>query len=365
MSALTHLMMEASADPLHHARQHALGGGRVIGLIGAEVPVELILAADAMPVVLPGFADEATPQADRYLEPSFTPHLRSITEQWLRGRFDFMEAVIFTRGDDSAQRCYYYLCELRRCGLSRGPTPLIFDIAKIPRASSLAHTEAAVRALAQALSSDGALLREGMAARDRRRSLFIRLGERRRSPHPPFGSECERLLRLADTVPAERFDRELADWLGGEFPQHDGPRVLLAGTTPPDGRLHEAVERAGGCIIGEFDDTGLDRLGPVIGQCSDPIASLAHHYHSLGHGPRGFRDRVSSLVSRAVECAADGVVSWLIEEDEASTWHVPASLAALSAARIPVLSLARRRWDGRDGALEEVVSFTHGLRKRS
>lgn len=70
-------------------------------------------------------------------------------------------------------------------------------------------------------------------------------------------------------------------------------------------------------------------------------------------------------MSRAVECAADGVVSWLIEEDETSAWHVPAMVAALAAARIPLLTLTRRRWDGQDGALEDIAAFTQGLPKRS
>lgn len=361
MSALTQLLLEASADPLHHGRQHARGGGRVIGVVGAEVPVELILAANAMPLVLPGFAGEPTPLADRYLEPSFTPHLRSIAEQWLRGLLDFMDAVIFTRGDDNAQRCYYYLCELQRRGIARGPAPLIFDIAKIPRAASLAHSEAATRELGTALASDHGRLQAAIDARDRRRSLLDRLDLLRRSDRPPPGSECARLLRLADTVPAERLDGELDVWLQGPFRQHRGPRLLLAGTSPPDERLHEAVERAGGCIVGEIDDEGSDRLGAMIGASSDPLAALARHYHSLCHGPRAFCGRVPRLASRAAACAADGVVSWLIEEDEVSAWQVPAAVAALSEGRIPLLSLTRRRWNGQDGVLDEIAAFTSGL----
>ncbi|MGH8303183.1 MAG: 2-hydroxyacyl-CoA dehydratase family protein, partial [Steroidobacteraceae bacterium] len=95
-------MDHTAADPLRHARLHAERGGRVIGLVGADVPTELLLAADALPVTLPALADGATEEADRYLEPSFMPSLRSIADQWLRGAFDFMEAVVFSRSDDSA-----------------------------------------------------------------------------------------------------------------------------------------------------------------------------------------------------------------------------------------------------------------------
>lgn len=361
MSALAQLLAQSQADPLHHARQHARSGQRVIGLVGAEVPVELILAANAMAVALCGTADEHTPQADRYLEPSFAPQLRAITEQWLQGRFDFMDAVIFTRADDSAQRCYYYLCELRRRGRAGGPEPLIFDIAKIPRAASRAHSQAAIRELAASLGSEDARLQAAIDARDRRRALFARLDLLRRGDHPPPGADCEQLLRLADTVPPDGLDAGLGAWLGGAFREHTGPRILLAGTSPPDGRLHAAVAQAGGCIVGEIDDLGTDRLGPVIGQSSDPMAALAYQYHSLCQGPRGFCDRARRLVDRAVACRAHGVVCWLIEEDEASAWQVPATIAALAKARIPLLSLIRRRWNCEDGAAEEIAAFTRGL----
>lgn len=361
MSTLMQLLADMATDPLHYARRHTRDGLSVIGVVGAEVPIELILAANGMAVTLSASADEPTPQADRYLEPSFTPQLRSITEQWLQGRLDFMDAVVFTRADDNAQRCYYYLCELQRRGLARGPVPLIFDIAKIPRAASRAHSEAATRSLAAALWSDNTRLQTVIAARDRRRALLARLDLLRRSDHPPPGSDCERLLRLADGAPPERLDDALAPWLDGQFHEHRGPRVLLAGTTPPDGRLHAAVERAGGCIVAEIDDAGSDRLGPMIGESSDAMAAVAHHYHSLQYGPRSFGDRAAHLVRRAVDCRADGVVFWLIEEDEASAWQVPGIVAALAKAGIPLLSLTRRRWNGEDGALAEIEAFTHGL----
>jgi len=362
MSALMEMMDAASSDPLREARQYAASGGRVIGLVGADVPFELIAATGAMAVALPAFADEPTPHADRYLEPSFSPYLRSIIEQWLQGRLDFMATVIFTRGDDSAQRAYYYLCELQRRHQARGPVPLIFDIAKIPSAASMAHTREAARILAQETSSDPARLPQAIAARDRRRSLFARLERLRRSAQAPSGSQCERILRLADSVTAERFDRALTEWLDGGFPGQQGPRVLLAGTTPPDGRLHQAVERAGGSIVAEFEDAGNDRLGPIIAGAADPIAALADHYHSLAHGPRSFGGRAARLATRAAGCAVDAVIWWLIEEDEVGAWQTPAATAALAAARIPMLSLTRRAWHARDGAPEQIEAFTRKLR---
>ena len=106
---------ELLADPLAAARTAARGGSRVIGYVGNDIPVALILAADALPVRLRGLAGP-TPRADRFLESSFTPDTRSIAEQWLAGDLDFLDAVVFARSDDAGQRLYYYVCELQRRG---------------------------------------------------------------------------------------------------------------------------------------------------------------------------------------------------------------------------------------------------------
>jgi hypothetical protein len=78
--------------------------------------------------------------ADRFVESSFTPELRLIVEKWLDGSLDHLDAVIFSRGDDSGQRVYYYLCELQRRGLCRGPRALLFDVATLARTASIEHT---------------------------------------------------------------------------------------------------------------------------------------------------------------------------------------------------------------------------------
>ena len=58
----------------------------------------------------------------------------------MQGAFDDLHAVVFSRADDASQRLFYYVRELQQRGLLQGPRALVFDIALIPRESSLAHT---------------------------------------------------------------------------------------------------------------------------------------------------------------------------------------------------------------------------------
>ena len=91
-----------------------------------KIPVELIVALRAMPLQIPVFDIEDTTLADRYLEESFEPATCAVAERYLRGELNFLDSIIFPRSNDSAQRLYYYLCELRRTHFGRRPPS--FDI---------------------------------------------------------------------------------------------------------------------------------------------------------------------------------------------------------------------------------------------
>src|SRR6185437_3690949 len=149
-------------------------------------------------------------------------------------------------------------------------------------------------------------------ARNRRRELLGTLCRWRESASPPLGTAVERALRASEVGDPGPFDGALARWMCEGCGAFSGPRLLLAGSAPPDERLHAAVERAGGCVVDEVGDHSLDRLGLPIGMAPDPLGALARHYHGLDYGPRSFTDRAAQLVRRAAKSRANGVLVWLI-----------------------------------------------------
>jgi len=361
MSTLPDMIAAALADPLRAARAWAGDGGRVVGLVGADTPTEPVLGVGALPVSLLAAARGEASEAARYFEPSFLPAVRAVAARWLRGELDAFEAVVFSRGDDSAQRAYYYLCELQRRGQVGGPLPLIFDVAKIARASSLAHTEGSLRGLAEQLRCDAVSLARGLEMRNRRRALLERLDRLRCSERSPPGSLCAELLGAAELIAPEPFDAALACWLDGAFPPQAGARVLLAGSAPPDARLHRAVESGGGCVVAELEGDSAARAVPMPADPTQTPAVLARHYQGLALGARSCVDRAAQLVSRARQSSAQAVILWLIEEDESLVWQLPEMVTALTSVQLPLLTLTRQRWDLQSDALERVTAFTRAL----
>lgn len=357
------LVTNTLLDPLAGARAYHQAGGRVIGYVGAEIPVELIIAADAMPVQIPVLGITDFKHADQFLEDSFSPAVKAIAEQYLQGQLDFLDALVLPRSDDNAQRLYYYLCELRRSSMVGGPSPLIYDLAKIPRDSSLTHSEKATRRLAQVIGAKETALPKAIALRNRRRELLSAANVARIRKGNLQGSFIDRVFRAADLCDATRFDTALSDWLERNQGQNDipGPRLLLIGSAPPDERLHRAVETGGGNIVAEFGDfPSCSTQLPLVSE-DGAFRALAAHYCSLNHGPRAFINRAEVTLSCAQNARVDGVIQWLLEQEEALVWDVPAQKRALDAAGIPTLSMVRRCWDASDGATDEIISFTKSL----
>ncbi len=136
------------------------------------------------------------------------------------------------------------------------------------------------------------------------------------------------------------------------------PACLLAGTPPPDRRLHRAIETAGFAAAGATLEESWRLLDEEIDRApGDPFETLARQVHASPHGPRAFVDSGARLLGQIEALDAAAAVLWQIEEDEAQAWHLPAQRAALEQAGIPSLVLTRRDWLARDGAADEIDAF--------
>jgi len=347
-------------DPLRVARTVASSGQRVVAYAGGDVPVELILAAGALPLRLYGTA-AATPLADRYLESAFTPESRALCEQWLRGDLDNIDTVIFSRSDDASQRLYYYLCELQRGQRTQGPTPLLFDVATIARGTSVDNTLIATKRLASQLQSDYSALPISASRYRTRMEILDRLRTLRRAANSLRGSDAFSVLRAADLDWRDEFDKHLVQYLDNVAGFSPLARVLFAGNTPPDNRFHVAAEQAGGNIVGEL--TEHRHAMTMIG--SDVIGDIAHRHHQGATIAQQMRTSPSLLVNRAREVNAQGVIVWAIEEDGALPWEIARQVNALRGAGIPTLSLTRQAWLAGQDTLAQVSAFVASLSEPS
>lgn len=356
--SLRTMLAATLSDPLAPFRAE----DRPLAYVGFDIPLDVLFASRRPFCHLP-WRKRATPQADRWLETAFPGWARSMLEDWFDGTFDRFERVIFTRGDDAAQRLYYYVCELQRRGVLGGPRPCIFDVALIRRATSVAHCERALRTLMRELDIDTAALRNGIACANRQRAWLSRLDSARLGG-PQLGDSVHAPGHLYENITRAALFRDMS-LIGGALalpPAAPAHRLLLAGSVPPDDAFHRAAESRGWNVVHEAHQLNLCRHGPPLRDTGrDPVTLLAQHCNEQACGSRSFGDRAAALVDGCKLAAADAVVLWLTDEDEALAWHVARQRAALAATGLPHLVMTRRRWDGADGAADELCQFLQAI----
>ena len=285
----------------------------MIASVGPNLPLAVLRATGAYVGPLAIDLDKQVTTASDWMESKFAPWAPLALQSWADGEYDHLDRVVFSRADDTAQRMYYYICELQRRGLIGGPDALMFDIAMIPRPASLERTTQKVRELAELLGVDDAAVE-------------------------------------AATVEAP----ELA-------PASESPVCLLAGSPAPDHRLHRAVEAAGFAPVGQTLAEYWSDEGPAIERGTvNTAAAIARRLHEGATGPRSFADRSALLTDRLDTTGAKAAILWRIEEDEAQVWHLPAERRVLEESGLPHLVLTRADWFARDGALETITQFLTG-----
>jgi len=346
-------------EPQDVAHAAAARGERVIGYVGNDVPIALVLAANALPVRLRATADTAPAGADRFVESSFAQPLRSIADQWLEGSLDHLNAVIFARGDDSGQRLYYYLCELQRRGLCDGPRPLLYDSASLARPSSFEHTLESTRLLAAQLGSAAHRLEAALTRVRRREQLAHAVRAHRLLPAPLRGSAAWAFEFAAHGDWRESFDEAARSWLDQASLLPMPRRVLLAGDPPPDDQLHLAIEACGASVVLELTESrGADQRTH-----RDPFAAIADEFHRRESPALAMRRSARWLVDHAREQRVDAVLVWLSEQDEALPWEIARQMRHLRDADIPSLLLARQPAQVSANILAQVMHFLRDLRK--
>ena len=349
------------AAPLAAAQSESARGRRCVGYIGDDIPVELILAADTLPIRLRGIP-QSTPQADRYLESSFGPASRSLLEQWLQGDLDFLDAIVFPRSNDTAQRLYYYICELQRRGVRKGPRSLIYDLARVDRDTSRAHTLAATRALAAQLGTQASQLDAALMRLRDRASLARELVGLRIADSAIAGSFAMRAWRSLQLNWTEAFEKQVRESIASAARATYSARLLLAGSTPPDERFHVAIERAGCNVVDEFFDEAPCHGATRWLASGSTTEAIADAYRSARSTAAMWLQSPDVVVDRARNAGASGVVLWLVEQDEGIVWEVPRQIERLERAGLRTLPLTRQIWDS-DASSVSIETFARSLKE--
>jgi benzoyl-CoA reductase/2-hydroxyglutaryl-CoA dehydratase subunit BcrC/BadD/HgdB len=338
----------------HYERrgQAAAASGRVVvGLVGATVPVELVLAAGAFPLNVAPLERGPTPEADRYLERHFDDEVRALLQALLAGRLDWLDLLVIPRTSDGYLELYYTLKEIVRLG--RGPRvpPLhLYDLlhgrSEANRAYGLVRTrELAARLAALTGTAPDSALRDAVAEVNRQRAAVRQLVEARRDPARGI-TGVEALVAIgagrflapgAHAVLVDAFLAEPRASVAGRA------RLLVVPAVPlSDPRLHALLEGAGAVVVAEDDAWGSRAAGADVPEdAPDLLAAVFDKVFLDVPSPRVAPAAARDAWFRAelARGGLDGVVFHVPRSDTWFGWDYPRLRALAEAAGVRTLLL--------------------------
>ena len=312
-----------------------------------SVPVEVVRAAGFRLVIARG-SSEPTLAADARLEPGLFPsRLQHLVEDALTGRLSQAARIVIPRTSDADYKCFLYLREFVRRGVTPGLAPVIlFDLLQSHGAEVRVYDAARTRALLDDLGSASGRtssaddLREEIGRANAARAAARRLAALRRIAPRVSGTEVFPLLSAFWETDPDQY-MSLANQAAETFALRaplDGPRVLLTGS-PVDGpALHQAIESHGAIVVAEIGPWGLGAAGDDVRLDQDPVAALADKYRTDAIGARTPVDSIRRWTERTLD-EVDAVVVSLPPEDAVFGWDYPALRDLLDARGIPHVCL--------------------------
>ena len=312
-----------------------------------SVPVEIVRAAGFRAVFARGGAGP-THTADRHLEPGIFPgRLRQLIESALTGRLSGAARIIIPRTSDTDYKCFLYLREFVRRGVTSALPPVIlFDLLQ-SRGDEVGEYDAArTRALLDELASVSGRrpslddLHREIARANAARTAVRRLLAFRRIVPRVTGTEVFPLLAGFWELEPERYVAAVNGAVSAfaKRPALSGPRVLLTGVPVDGAELHQAIESHGAIVVAEVGPWGSGAAGDDVRADDDPIRAVADRYRADAVGARTPAASLLRWTERMLG-GVDAVVVSLPPEDAVFGWDYPALRDMLQARGIPHVSL--------------------------
>ncbi|UPO76843.1 2-hydroxyacyl-CoA dehydratase family protein [Arthrobacter sp. Helios] len=337
-----------------------------IGIIGADAPRQILLAAGATPVRLFGaWSGDVSREAAELLGAADAVAAR-VLDGVLSGFHDDLAGLVVCNDSAANLRVYYVL----RLLAERGRIPYPVHLLDTPRGGGRHVNRFVARqyerlagfvsaCTGQVLDADALA-----AAAAREKSLGEALGRVRdlRVEGVLTGSAALRCYAAAAQLAPEQalaaieaiLDEQAAE-PGTLLP------VFMTGSSHPDTTVYEALEQSGIVVAGEDHDAGdAAWIGETVDAASPEAAFRALAERHAQRPPSASRsltsERTDHLLAEVRRTGAAGVVALVRDLDDGPVWDLPAQREALAAGGTWLAGVVRVPADGAAAAAAELIA---------
>lgn len=352
-------------------------GGKVVGVMGADVPEEILIAAGYLPIKVYADADKELVNADIYLERAFEPRIRYTFEKIVDGTYDeLFDHLAVSHSSDFELRMWLYLREIRRSERQLRVPPVEFvDWMMVRRRmyqeenkNVVARFKDAVEKWTGRLISDEEFYAAAEVCNEDHAALREIAALRHADKPRVTGSEALVIIGsgfFMDKVEHAKFVREVAQD-AQSWPEVEGKRVFMTGTAQESTELYDLIEDAGFVVVGEdheWGDRAYDRDTPTD---TEPVRAVVDRY--MMRPASTCRTLVATrveLLDKAVEEAgAEAVLFYTHEHDESASWDFPEQRKLLESKGVATKAFVRQQWPvaKNEGLTEELSAFAASVK---
>ena len=301
-------------------------GKKVVGQYCIYSPLEIALAAGAIPVSLCGTKNDSIPVAETMLPRSLCPLIKSSFGFALQDSCPYLAASDIVVADttcDGKKKAYEFFATQKNM--------YVMDIPNVHDESTLVTWKAEVKKLAAKIEEECGVkitperLKAAIHAVNEKRRALQRLAATRAADPAPisgldslltvqaaFMDDTPRLTGAINEMAAECEQRVEA----GEGVAPKGTKRILYTGTPmavPNWKLFNLIEKAGGVVVGEESCTGsryykdlVDESGETV---DEMLVAIAERYFKINCAVFTPNDqRMKDIVQMAKDLHADGIV---------------------------------------------------------
>ena len=304
-------------------------GKKVVGMFCTYTPVEIFLAAGAVPVGICSFSDETIPEAEKVLPSNLCPLIKSSYGFAITDKCPYMYFADLIVGEttcDGKKKMYELLSEIKNVHVMQLPQTQNDEVSKdMWYKEVLALKEKVEKEFNLTITEDD--IKEAIAIKNEERKLLIELyGLSKLCPPPITGAEQLKILYGAQfKFDYESKNRELRDVIdkikkdyedGVENVSKSAKRILITGC-PLSGvteKVVTAIEESGGVVVAYENCIGLKTAERLVDENEDPYKAIADRYLQIGCSVMTPDQNRYDLILQAVEdFKVDGVVEMTLQ----------------------------------------------------
>jgi benzoyl-CoA reductase subunit C len=332
-------------------------GKKIMGYLSALGPLEIITAADFIPIRIKGDVNEPITKADSQMETIVCPFVRNVFDSALKGRYDYLDGMVIPHTCDSISRTYdiwSYNLQL--------PYSHFLNVPHVTDEPSLEFFKEILATFIKSLEKftgnkiSDERLAQAVETYNQNREAIRQLYELRKS-HPPLisGVEMMKVLVAAMSLPVEESTELICSVTDevkkrGGTPAEKSARIMVVGDQIDDTALIEIIEKAGARMVMDDISIGSKIYWPDIEVTQNPIDGIAERYLRKIKLPTTYRDTGETYQDKLEErfghirqfikdFRVDGAILFIYKYCDPYGFEVPATKTYIESLGTPVLYL--------------------------